>query len=69
MTSLLDFLPIDGADSTSNTALGASLIGWRGSNVGAYLDSLSTTRVVSNITATSAGQTTFTVTGGYYQRG
>jgi hypothetical protein len=65
MTSLLDFLPIDGADSTSNTALGASLIGWRGSNVGAYLDSLSTTRVVSNITATSAGQTTFTVTGGY----
>jgi hypothetical protein len=65
MTSLIDLIPIDGADSTTDTTKGAALIGWRGSNVGAYLDNLSSTRTISNISATSAGQTTFTVPGGY----
>ena len=65
MTSLIDLIPIDGADSTSDTTKGAALIGWRGSNVGAYLDNLNSLRTVSNIVATSASQTTFTVPGGY----
>lgn len=65
MTSLIDFIPIDGADSTTDPTKGAALIGWRGSNVGAYLDTLNNLRTVNNITATSASQSTFTVPGGY----
>jgi hypothetical protein len=65
MTSLLDLLPLDGANSASNTNLGASLIGWRSSNVGAYLDQLSSYRTVNDIPATSVGQIVWTVPGGY----